>query len=89
MNRKNNSLRRTALEHSQCNKNKFWGLEDPIHDAPFDISEGHGVSGLLCFQYLNLNREDPIHDAPSDLSEGHGVSGLSWFQLNKSRRSNT
>jgi hypothetical protein len=29
--------------------------EDPIHDAPFDLSEGHGVSGLSWFQ-LNKSR---------------------------------
>src|ERR1051325_1748001 len=29
--------------------------EDPIHDVPSNTSEGHGVSGLLCFQSNNLN----------------------------------
>jgi len=29
--------------------------KDPIHDAPSDLSEGHGVSGLSWFQ-LNKSR---------------------------------
>ncbi len=52
---------------------------DPIHDVPSDISEGHGVSGLSCFQ---SNHEVLIHDIPSNISEGHGVSGLLCFQSN-------
>jgi len=42
--------------------------EDPIHDAPFDLSEGHGVSDLSWFQLKKSRRPDT--DALSNLLEG-------------------